>query len=98
MPSGVINSKSQAAILARNAQTKMGQPLVICWKNKHRYSRNYSARVNTRLNFNPQLMEAPGANIAPAIYYMNKENTLQQAIVISDIEKLLFTMEQDNRS
>lgn len=31
-------------------------------------------------------MEAPGANIAPAIYYMNKENTLQQAIVISDIE------------
>lgn len=44
------------------------------------------------LNFNQQLMDELGANITPAIYYMNKENTLQQAIGLPDKEKLQIMM------
>ncbi|HCB1500734.1 thiol:disulfide interchange protein DsbC [Klebsiella oxytoca] len=44
------------------------------------------------LNFNQQLMDELGANVTPAIYYMNKENTLQQSIGLPDKEKLQIMM------
>lgn len=44
------------------------------------------------LNFNQQLMDELGASVTPAIYYMNKENMLQQAIGLPDKEKLQIMM------
>lgn len=44
------------------------------------------------LNFNQQLMDELGANITPAIYYMNKEKMLQQAVGLPDKEKLQIMM------
>lgn len=40
------------------------------------------------LNINQKLMDDLGANVTPAIYYMSKDNTLQQAVGLPDKEKL----------
>lgn len=45
-----------------------------------------------QLNFNQQLMDELGASVTPAIYYMNNENMLQQAIGLPDKEKLQIMM------
>ncbi len=44
------------------------------------------------LNVNQQLMDEPGANVTPAIYYMNKDNMLQQVVGLPDKEKLQIMM------
>ena len=44
------------------------------------------------LNVNQQLMDDLGANVTPAIYYMNKDNMLQQVVGLPDKEKLQIMM------
>ena len=44
------------------------------------------------LNVNKQLMDDLGANVTPAIYYMNKDNMLQQVVGLPDKEKLHIMM------
>lgn len=44
------------------------------------------------LNINQKLMDDLGANATPAIYYMSKDNTLQQAVGLPDKEKLDIIM------
>ncbi|ENE7659776.1 thiol:disulfide interchange protein DsbG, partial [Klebsiella variicola] len=44
------------------------------------------------LNVNQQLMDELGANVTPAIYYMNKVNMLQQVVGLPDKEKLQIMM------
>ena len=44
------------------------------------------------LNVNQQLMDELGANVTPAIYYMNKDNMLQQVVGLPDKEKLQIIM------
>ncbi|EJB8472535.1 thiol:disulfide interchange protein DsbG [Citrobacter freundii] len=44
------------------------------------------------LNINQKLMDDLGANVTPAIYYMSKDNTLQQAVGLPDKEKLDMIM------
>ena len=39
------------------------------------------------LNLNQKIMDDLGANATPAIYYMNEENVLQQAVGLPDAEK-----------
>ena len=50
------------------------------------------ARQMKALNINQKLMDDLGANVTPAIYYMSKDNTLQQAIGLPDKEKLDIIM------
>lgn len=50
------------------------------------------ARQMNALNINQKLMDDLGANVTPAIYYMSKDNTLQQAIGLPDKEKLDIIM------
>ena len=49
---------------------------------------NVPANVSTEqmkvLSDNEKLMDDLGANVTPAIYYMSKENTLQQAVGLPD--------------
>ncbi|HEB0853402.1 thiol:disulfide interchange protein DsbG [Citrobacter werkmanii] len=44
------------------------------------------------LNINQKLMDDLGANVTPAIYYMSKDNTLQQEVGLPDKEKLNIIM------
>ncbi|MCM8842670.1 thiol:disulfide interchange protein DsbG [Citrobacter cronae] len=44
------------------------------------------------LNINQKLMDDLGANVTPAIYYMSKDNTLQQEVGLPDQEKLNIIM------
>ncbi len=44
------------------------------------------------LNINQKLMDDLGANVTPAIYYMSKDDTLQQEIGLPDKEKLNIIM------
>jgi len=44
------------------------------------------------LNINQKIMDDLGANATPAIYYMNEENVLQQAVGLPDAEKLKTIM------
>ncbi|WP_270222179.1 thiol:disulfide interchange protein DsbG [Kosakonia cowanii] len=44
------------------------------------------------LNLNQKTMDDLGANATPAIYYMNEENVLQQAVGLPDAEKLKTIM------
>ncbi|MEN0613089.1 thiol:disulfide interchange protein DsbG [Klebsiella indica] len=44
------------------------------------------------LKSNQQLMDELGADVTPAIYYMNNENALQQAIGLPDKQKLQIMM------
>ena len=44
------------------------------------------------LNVNQQMMDDLGANVTPAIYYMNKDNMLQQVVGLPDKEKLHIMM------
>lgn len=44
------------------------------------------------LNAHQKLMDDLGANATPAIYYMNKENVLQQVVGLPDEEKLKVIM------
>lgn len=44
------------------------------------------------LNLNQKIMDDLGANATPAIYYMNDENVLQQAVGLPDAEKLKTIM------
>ncbi len=41
---------------------------------------------------NEKLMDDLGANVTPAIYYMSKENTLQQAVGLPDQKTLNIIM------
>ena len=50
------------------------------------------ARQMKALNINQKLMDDLGANVTPAIYYMSKDNTLQQAVGLPDKEKLDIIM------
>lgn len=47
------------------------------------------------LNVNQKLMDDLGANATPAIYYMNKDNELQQIVGLPDNDKLKIMMEGD---
>lgn len=44
------------------------------------------------LNLNQKIMDDLGANATPAIYYINEENVLQQAVGLPDAEKLKTIM------
>ncbi|EEC8177556.1 thiol:disulfide interchange protein DsbG, partial [Klebsiella pneumoniae] len=44
------------------------------------------------LSDNEKLMDDLGANVTPAIYYMSKENTLQQAVGLPDQKTLNIIM------
>lgn len=44
------------------------------------------------LNLNQKIMDDLGANATPAIYYMNEENVLQQAVGLPDAEKIKTIM------
>lgn len=44
------------------------------------------------LNLNQKIMDDLGANATPAIYYMNEENVLQQAVGLPDADKLKTIM------
>ncbi|MDF7758820.1 thiol:disulfide interchange protein DsbG [Kosakonia cowanii] len=44
------------------------------------------------LNLNQKIMDDLGANATPAIYYMNEESVLQQAVGLPDAEKLKTIM------
>ena len=50
------------------------------------------AEQRKTLNINQNLMDDLGANVTPAIYYMSKDNTLQQAVGLPDKEKLDIIM------
>lgn len=50
------------------------------------------AALMRTLNINQQLMDDLGANATPAIYYMNKDNVLQQVVGLPDKEKLQVMM------
>lgn len=50
------------------------------------------AALMRTLNINQQLMDDLGANATPAIYYMNKDNMLQQVVGLPDKEKLQVMM------
>jgi thiol:disulfide interchange protein DsbG len=41
---------------------------------------------------NQQLMDQLGANATPAIYYMNKDNMLQQVVGLPEADKLQTMM------
>lgn len=57
---------------------------------------NVPANVSTEqmkvLSDNEKLMDDLGANVTPAIYYMSKENTLQQAVGLPDQKTLNIIM------
>lgn len=44
------------------------------------------------LNINQKLMDDLGANVTPAIYYMSKDDTLQQEVGLPDKDKLNIIM------
>ena len=44
------------------------------------------------LNINQKIMDDLGANVTPAIYYMSKDDTLQQEVGLPDKEKLNIIM------
>lgn len=46
------------------------------------------------INQNQQLMDDLGANATPAIYYMNKDNTLQQVVGLPEKAQLDAMMGQ----
>lgn len=93
---GVIKPESPAtaaAILATNDPAKT-------W---HDYEQSAGKQMPTMpptpdadamrsLNENQRLMDALGANVTPAIYYMNKEGQLQQVVGLPDAEKLAIMM------
>lgn len=51
-----------------------------------------SAEQMKLLNINQKLMDDLGANVTPAIYYMSKDDTLQQEVGLPDKEKLNIIM------
>lgn len=51
-----------------------------------------SASAMRTLNENQKLMDDLGANVTPAIYYMNKEGQLQQVVGLPDAQKLQTMM------
>ena len=53
---------------------------------------NVSTEQMKVLSDNEKLMDDLGANVTPAIYYMSKENTLQQAVGLPDQKMLNIIM------
>lgn len=53
---------------------------------------NVSTEQMKVLSDNEKLMDDLGANVTPAIYYMSKENTLQQAVGLPDQKTLNIIM------
>lgn len=47
------------------------------------------------LKDNEKLMDDLGANVTPAIYYMSKDNTLQQAVGLPDNKTLNTIMGEE---
>jgi len=54
--------------------------------------KNIPPAIMRSLNLNQKIMDDLGANATPAIYYMNEENVLQQAVGLPDAEKLKTIM------
>ena len=93
---GVIKPESPATAAAILASKDPAQP-------RHDYEQsNGKLKLNVptdipaalmrTLNINQQLMDDLGANATPAIYYMNKDNVLQQVVGLPDKEKLQVMM------
>lgn len=89
---GVIKPESPAAAAAILTSKDPAKT----WHNYEQSDRKTDIDISTAiqpeqmkiLNFNQQLMDELGANITPAIYYMNNDNMLQQALGLPDKEKL----------
>ena len=93
---GVIKPESPAtaaAILASKDPAKTWQEYE---SSGGKLKLNVPANVSTEqmkvLSANEKLMDDLGANVTPAIYYMSKENTLQQAVGLPDQKTLNIIM------
>uniref|UniRef100_UPI003CEAFCD2 thiol:disulfide interchange protein DsbG n=1 Tax=Shigella boydii TaxID=621 RepID=UPI003CEAFCD2 len=93
---GVIKPESPAtaaAILASKDPAKTWQQYEASGgKLKLNVPANVSTEQMKVLSDNEKLMDDLGANVTPAIYYMSKENTLQQAVGLPDQKTLNIIM------
>ena len=93
---GVIKPESPAtaaAILASKDPAKTWQEYEASGgKLKLKVPANVSTEQMKVLSDNEKLMDDLGANVTPAIYYMSKENTLQQAVGLPDQKTLNIIM------
>ncbi len=93
---GVIKPESPAtaaAILASKDPAKTWQEYEASGgKLKLNVPANVSTEQMKVLSDNEKLMDDLGANVTPAIYYMSKENTLQQAVGLPDQKTLNIIM------
>ena len=93
---GVIKPESPAtaaAILASKDPAKTWQQYEASGgKLKLSVPANVSTEQMKVLSDNEKLMDDLGANVTPAIYYMSKENTLQQAVGLPDQKTLNIIM------
>ena len=93
---GVIKPESPAtaaAILASKDPAKTWQEYEASGgKLKLNVPANVSTEQMKVLSDNEKLMDDLGANVTPAIYYMSKENTLQQAVGFPDQKTLNIIM------
>lgn len=56
---------------------------------------NITSEQMKTLKDNEKLMDDLGANVTPAIYYMSKDNTLQQAVGLPDNKTLNTIMGEE---
>ena len=56
---------------------------------------NITSEQMKTLKDNENLMDDLGANVTPAIYYMSKDNTLQQAVGLPDNKTLNTIMGEE---
>lgn len=78
---------------AKNAQIQQGSSVAVYGgKLKLNVPANVSTEQMKVLSDNEKLMDDLGANVTPAIYYMSKENTLQQAVGLPDQKTLNIIM------
>ncbi len=93
-PGGMKGSPATAAaILASKDPAKTWQQYEASGgKLKLNVPANVSTEQMKVLSDNEKLMDDLGANVTPAIYYMSKENTLQQAVGLPDQKTLNIIM------
>lgn len=92
---GVIKPESPAtaaAILASKITKTRQEYEASGGKLKLNVPANVSTEQMKVLSDNEKLMDDLGANVTPAIYYMSKENTLQQAVGLPDQKTLNIIM------
>ncbi len=65
---------------------------ILCFSTWVNVPANVSTEQMKVLSANEKLMDDLGANVTPAIYYMSKENTLQQAVGLPDQKTLNIIM------